>query len=93
MSDKTTNEKSGLNPKYTLCPEFMKLVHLVMDGEASNDEEKEFIAHIEASQDCQKHYKEEQEIRSIIREKCGSIKVPNQLIRLIQDKLQEQRTA
>jgi mycothiol system anti-sigma-R factor len=94
--NKTTTNREGSKEnavKYTLCPEFMKLVHLVMDGEANEEEEKLFMAHIEANQDCQNHYVEEKEIRAILKEKCGNVPVPDQLIKLIQLKLQDIPTA
>ena len=91
MNKTTTNTGNGMNggDKYTLCPEFMKLVHLVMDGEATLEEEKLFVAHIEGSKDCKDHYHEEKEIRAILKAKCGCVRVPDELVHAIQLKLQE----
>jgi anti-sigma factor (TIGR02949 family) len=91
MKKTTTNGKGEMSngETYSLCPEFMKLVHLVMDGEANTEEEQLFLAHIEANEDCKDHYMEEQSIRSILKEKCGNVAVPDQLIHAIQLKLQE----
>ncbi len=89
--DKTTTTKNGMNKdeKYKLCPEFMKLVHIVMDGEANTEEENLFLAHIEGSKDCKVHYMEEQNIRAVLKEKCGNVRVPDELVKAIQLKLQE----
>ncbi len=91
MNNTTTNEESEQNKglQYILCPEFMKLVHLVMDGEANTEEENQFLAYINANQDCKNHYLEEKTIRAILKEKCGNMPVPEKLIQLIQLKLQE----
>lgn len=93
MTKTTKGESNNTEKKYTLCSEFMKLVHLVMDEEASKDEEELFLAYLNGSRDCKDHYLEEQEIRKILKEKCGSIEVPKHLIQLIQTKLQEQKIA
>jgi mycothiol system anti-sigma-R factor len=97
MSEKATNENGSKNEgsKYVLCPEFMKLAHLYMDGEANSEEVKLFLAHVEASSDCQNHYMEEQEIRALIKKRCGcdSIQVPDRLIQMIQSKLRDQSVA
>ncbi len=89
--NKTTTNENGMNDgeKYTLCPEFMKLAHLVMDGEANSEEEKLFLAHIEGSKDCKDHYMEEQNIRAVLKEKCGNVRVPDKLVKAIQLKLRE----
>jgi anti-sigma factor RsiW len=97
MSEKATNENGSENEgsKYVLCPEFMKLAHLYMDGEADSEEERLFSAHVESSSDCQNHYMEAQEIRALIKKRCGcdSIQVPDRLIKLIQSKLLDQSVA
>ena len=92
MMRKTTTPE-GEKVEYTLCPEFMKLVHLVMDGEATEKEEHLFLAHIEANNDCKEHYMEEQNIRAALKEKCGNAVVPDQLVQMIQLKLQEMTIA
>ena len=91
MNNTTTNNENGLNDgqQYSLCPEFMKLVHLVMDNEATKEEEQLFLAHIEGSKDCKDHYQEEQNIRSVLKRKCVNAPVPDDLIKAIQQKLQQ----
>lgn len=91
MNNTTTNNNNGSNEgqQYSLCPEFMKLVHLVMDNEATNEEEQLFVAHIEGSKDCKDHYQEEQNIRAVLQRKCGNVPVPDDLIKAIQQKLQQ----
>ena len=75
--------------KYTLCPEFMKLAHLVMDGEANSEEEKLFLAHVEGSKDCKTTIWKSKISALSSRKKCGNVRVPDKLVKAIQLKLRE----
>lgn len=55
---------------------FESLVSLVLDGEASEVEQKAFKYHVSTSSECKRIFESERNFRELIRESLGNIPVP-----------------
>ena len=65
------------------CPDHEKCVHvinLVIDGEATKEEEAYFYKHVKDCLHCAQYYKLEQSIREAIRKKLEVKAAPEELI-------------
>ena len=65
------------------CPDHEKCVHvinLVIDGEATKEEEAYFYKHVKDCLHCAQYYKLEQSIREAIRKKLEVKEAPEELI-------------
>lgn len=72
------------------CREVSKCIHilnLMMDNEASEEEESFIRDHLDRCIECLEHYEVEKEIRSLIRKKIAHKKVPQELILEIKNKI------
>jgi len=65
----------------------LKYLQLIMDKEATPDQEKHFYHHIEACMPCYKKYHLEKTIKQVIQSKCGKMEVPAELIESIKSKI------
>lgn len=83
MSD--TPEKKESNCKeFALCLEYL---HLMLDNEASQEQETYLKNHIENCMVCFEHYEVEKQIRELIRSKLAYQKVPEDLVQAIRTKV------
>ncbi len=76
----------------TKCPEVEKcleLIHLVLDSEASSEQENYLTEHLEMCIQCLENYNIEKEIRTALRNRLENKKVPLDLINTIKDKISE----
>ena len=76
----------------TKCPEVEKcleLIHLVLDSEASSEQENYLTEHLEMCIQCLENYNIEKEIRTALRNRLENKKVPIDLISIIKDKISE----
>jgi Putative zinc-finger len=88
MAEEITYSKSGeLQKKYTVCKEFIRVMHLVLDGEANEEEEAFLKNHISSSKDCLKHFDGEKDFRQFFKEKCACIPIQKDVIERIKAKL------
>ncbi len=88
MAEKITYSESGEEiKKYTVCQEFKRVLHLVMDGEASKEEEKFFLEHISESTDCLKYFDEEKDFRKFFKTSCTCVSIDKEMIQKIKAKL------
>jgi len=88
MAEEIFYSKSGkLQKKYTVCREFIRVMDLVLDGEASEEEEEYFKNHIDSSDDCLKHFDGEKDFRTFFKEKCACVQIRKDIIEKIKAKL------
>ena len=58
-----------------------EMLRLILDGEASEEEKKNFInKHLETCMPCYKTYHLEMAIRDLLKSKCGNHEAPAELI-------------
>lgn len=84
MSD--TSEKKGSID----CAEFKKcleILYLMLDNEASEDEEQYLNKHIENCMVCFEQYEVEKQIRELLKTKLAHQKVPSDLAQTIRNKV------
>jgi anti-sigma factor (TIGR02949 family) len=67
----------------------LKNLQLIMDGEASEEEQREFTKHIEECMPCYRHYNLEKTIKQVLKAKCTNVAVPAELIESIKSKIRE----
>ena len=66
----------------------MEILHLMLDNEASNDQENYVHDHIEQCMVCFEQYEVEKHIRELIRTKLANRPVPEGLANQIRTKIQ-----
>lgn len=69
--------------------ECLKYLQLIMDGEATSDQQKHFAEHIQECMPCYKHYNLEKCIKQALQTKCNKVNVPAELIESIKVKIRE----
>lgn len=72
------------------CQESVKcieILHLLLDNEASKDEEDYLRSHLDICLPCLKNYKMESEIRHILKTKLEKREVPQDLLDVIKNKI------
>lgn len=72
----------------TRCPETEKcleLIHLVLDSEASPEQEQYLLDHIDMCIQCLESYNIEKEIRHALRSKLEQITAPKDLVESIKN--------
>lgn len=74
------------------CPDHEKcinVINLIIDGEANAEEEAFFYSHVRDCLHCAQFYKLEQSIREAIRKRLEIKEAPEELIRLVREKVKE----
>lgn len=69
------------------CTDYVDLVQLVLDGEASRSQEVYLKRHLKMCLKCLEHYKLDQEIRKLVQLKLASKEVPEGLADTIRTKI------
>ena len=72
------------------CSDFdkcMRILNLVLDGEASAEEEEYFFSHIESCMICFAHFNVEKKIRELIKRKLNKKNIPIELVTDIRNKI------
>ena len=69
------------------CQRCLELLQLMTDGEASQDEEKQFRNHIDDCLPCYEAFNLEQSIKEMLQTKLEKKQVPEDLIQLIKQKI------
>lgn len=69
--------------------ECLKYLQLIMDGEATPEQQKHFNQHIDECMPCFKRFDLEKTIRQVLQAKCGKKEVPAELIQSIKDKIKQ----
>ena len=70
-------------------PKCIKVLHLIIDGEAGEEDEVYFYEHINQCMDCSMYYKLEQTIRNALRKKMKKKVVPEDFILQLKAKVRE----
>ena len=70
------------------CPEIIQKVFLVLDGELSPKEEKEFLSHLEECPHCLEMYSIEKTFKEFLTKKLQKKQVNNSVINSIKEKIQ-----
>lgn len=78
-----TTDKEGKSG----CKEYLEILHLMLDDEASKDQEDYLTAHVEKCMSCFEYYEVEKEIRLLIKTKVKSQPVPKDLASEIRRKI------
>ena len=74
------------------CPEVEKcleLIHLVLDAEASPEQEKYLSEHLDMCMQCLESFNIEKEIRAALKNKIEQKQVPSSLLESIKGKISE----
>lgn len=69
------------------CTEYVDLVQLVLDGEATRSQEVYLKRHLKMCLKCLEHYKLDQEIKKLVQLKIASKEVPEGLADTIRTKI------
>lgn len=72
------------------CKDFekcLKILNLLLDNEASKEEESFFYAHIEKCMVCFAHYNLERQLRLLVKTKISRQPIPDQLASEIRNKI------
>jgi len=69
------------------CDECLKLLELILDGEASDEQKKSFTIHIDNCKNCYEYYNLELTIKKLLKEKIESQPVPLDLVDSIKFKV------
>ena len=72
------------------CSDFdkcIRILNLILDDEASSDQEDFFYSHIEKCMVCFSHYNVEKQIRELLKRKLQKKNVPEQLAIDIRNKI------
>ena len=69
------------------CKETMKHVMMALDGELSQDEEVEFLSHINHCSRCLEKYEIEKSFKQFLTEKISRHNIPSQLIDQIRSRI------
>ncbi|MCR9254412.1 MAG: anti-sigma factor [bacterium] len=72
--------------EYEKC---LKILRLMLDNEASQDEEEYLNSHIDSCIVCFEEYNLEKEIRELLRSKVNKHQVPGELVTSIRNKIIE----
>lgn len=75
-----------------VCADFsncLKILRLMLDNEASKEDEIYMMSHIEKCMFCFEQYQVEKQIRALIKSKTASIPVPADLINEIRNKISQ----
>ena len=67
----------------------IRVLHLIIDGEAGNEDEKHFYKHINQCLPCSQYYRLEQTIRIALRKKMKKKVAPEDFINEIRAKVKE----
>lgn len=84
MKEKKNNDKPCLDHE-----ECIRVLNLIIDGEANKKEQVFFHTHIQDCLHCSHYYTVEQSIREAIRKKLTKKEAPEDLIQSVRDKLKE----
>jgi len=76
--------------KATCCNGCMDVLHMVIDGEATEDQIKYLNEHIDECAPCYNHYKIDKSVKEVIKHKLGNKTVPPALLDNIKSKLGQQ---
>ncbi len=88
MAEKITYLETGeAKTQYTVCEEFIRIMHLVIDNEASKEEKEYFQKHINSSDDCLQHFDDEKSFRDFFKKKCTCVSANEDVIEQIKAKL------
>lgn len=86
MTMSETSEKKGSNG----CAEFrncLTILHLMLDNEATDEQEEYLNAHIENCMYCFEQYEVEKQIRELLKTKLSKQEVPADLAQTIRSKV------
>lgn len=74
------------------CPEFqkcLKVLYLMLDEEASQEEEAYLMEHVEKCLFCFEQYEVEKQIRDLLKTKIAKMSVPSDLVDSIRSKISQ----
>jgi anti-sigma factor (TIGR02949 family) len=69
------------------CCDCIESLHLVIDGEATKDQEDHFMSHIDDCQPCYKSFELEKSVKELLQTKIDKKSCPPQVIENIRAKL------
>lgn len=59
----------------------LESLQLILDGEASQKEEEEFMDHLDICMPCYNHYKLDRAVKELLQTKVVRLKMPEQLVK------------
>lgn len=84
MSETSENKSSGDCQEFSKC---FQILHLMLDNEASTEEESYFNAHIENCMFCFEQYEVEKHIRELLKTRVADLPVPSDLAQMIRSRI------
>ncbi|MEM9327632.1 MAG: zf-HC2 domain-containing protein [Bacteroidota bacterium] len=73
--------------EHSECEKFIELISLMLDNEASSEEEEYLAQHVDDSAPCLEKLESEKEYREMLKKKIGMKEVPVDLINAIKTKI------
>ncbi len=73
--------------EHSECQKFLKLISLLLDNEASEEEEQYLSEHMDECSPCFQKLETEKEFRELLRAKVGKVDVPADLVNAIKTKI------
>ncbi|MBW8049883.1 MAG: mycothiol system anti-sigma-R factor [Cytophagales bacterium] len=86
--DKSKKEQSS-SQKCMNCEECIKTLGLIIDGEATPEEEAYFTKHIEKCMPCLKQYHLENAVKKVLKNKLERKPVPKGLVEMIRARINQ----
>ena len=85
----TKQKDSGAEKECKESKKCMEILQLLLDGEATNDEEQYYLKHIDCCMPCYEYYNLEKAIKEILQTKVARKPVPQDLVENIKLKIKE----
>ncbi|MDN4164868.1 hypothetical protein QWY31_05105 [Cytophagales bacterium LB-30] len=82
-------QESNSKPKCGKQEDCIQMLYLIIDGQASEDQIKEFSKHMKDCTPCYKHHELEQAIKQTLQAKIDNRPIPPGLIESIKTKIRE----
>lgn len=66
----------------------MESLQVILDGEASQSDEEDFMNHVEACMPCYNHYNMDKAVKELIQTKIVKVKMPEDLVKKLKFQLE-----
>ncbi len=85
---KNFDKESTTNGKCQESKKCIEMLQIILDGEASEEEQQYFLNHVEECAPCYQYYNLEKTIRLVLKQKIEKKPIPEDLIESIKAKIQ-----
>lgn len=71
------------------CEDFLQILELFLDNEATPEQKQQVKNHIENCEHCKSCYEMENQLKNTLKEQANHKKCPSEIIKCIQNKIKE----